>query len=91
VQYDYPRPPPSSPEPSRPGPEHIADLADLSTDWLQAFSHTLVYLNQEKMLALIQTLPPSQATLIQRLTHHVQEFEYEVLMALIQSALRVRP
>lgn len=90
VQYDYPYPSPSPPSPAEPALT-IADFTDLSTDWLQEFSQTLVYLNQEKMLALIQTLPPSQTPLIQRLTHHVQEFEYEVLMALIQATLTVRP
>jgi PAS domain S-box-containing protein len=86
VQYTYPTAQAVfSPEAAP--PLSAADFAPLSQDWLQQFYQTLVYLNQEKMLALIHTLPPHQEALIQQLTHHVQEFQYEVLMELTQAAL----
>jgi PAS domain S-box-containing protein len=86
VQYTYPTAQAVfSPEAAP--PLSAADFAPLSKDWLQQFYQTLVYLNQEKMLALIHTLPPHQEALIQQLTHHVQEFQYEVLMELTQAAL----
>jgi PAS domain S-box-containing protein len=86
VQYTYPAAQAVfSPEAAP--PLSAADFAPLSKDWLQQFYQTLVYLNQEKMLALIHTLPPHQEALIQQLTHHVQEFQYEVLMELTQAAL----
>jgi PAS domain S-box-containing protein len=86
VQYTYPTAQAVfSPEAAP--PLSAADFAPLSQAWLQQFYQTLVYLNQEKMLALIHTLPPHQEALIQQLTHHVQEFQYEVLMELTQAAL----
>ena len=63
------------------------DLEGLPSTWLHDFYEALIRLHQEDMIALVQALPPTHAPLGATLTHHIQEFQYEILMDLVQTAL----
>jgi DNA-binding NarL/FixJ family response regulator len=60
-------------------------LQTLSPDWVAQFQAALIYLDQEQMLGLIADLPPKQAPIAQALSYRVEEFDYALLLTLIQS------
>jgi CheY-like chemotaxis protein len=60
-------------------------LQDLPADWLTQFHDALLQLNQTEMLTLINHLPPEQAAVAGALHRKVQDFDFEVLLDLLQS------
>jgi PAS domain S-box-containing protein len=60
-------------------------LQDLPADWLAQFHDALLQLNQTEMLTLINHLPPEQAAVAGALHRKVQDFDFEVLLDLLQS------
>ncbi|WP_228052845.1 PAS domain S-box protein [Nodosilinea sp. LEGE 07298] len=62
-------------------------LKSLPPAWLTQFHTALIQLNQAQMLALINDLPPEQATVAQTLHYKVNDFDYELLLDLIQTFL----
>lgn len=81
----------SPPHPEQPSsaalPLTVETLQTLSTEWLQQFHAALIQLKQDEMLALIANLPAENAEMAQQLTQKVQDFDYEVLLDLIQTCV----
>jgi PAS domain S-box-containing protein len=60
-----------------------ADLATMSTDWVQQLKQAANRANSKQLLSLIEQIPPEQATLAQTLIHLVNNFCFEEIVAAI--------
>lgn len=63
-------------------------LRVLPGDWIVQFTAAITCLDQEAMLALIRQLPSEHIELAEALRQKVQDFDYEILLALTQPQIR---
>jgi flagellar biosynthesis/type III secretory pathway protein FliH len=85
--YDSAALPPFAAEQQPRQPLTAETLQVLPLAWIQQFYQAIVRLDETQMLALIAEVTDAQPDLAQRLTHRVQNFDYDLLLNLCQLIL----
>jgi signal transduction histidine kinase/DNA-binding response OmpR family regulator len=68
---------------------HPACLRNMPTDWQHQLYQATINLNAELILALLNAMPVEQADLAEALRLRVQEFDFEIILHLVQGAMKV--
>ncbi|NJL49421.1 MAG: hypothetical protein HC929_20720 [Leptolyngbyaceae cyanobacterium SM2_5_2] len=66
---------------------HADSLRTRPLDWLHQLYQATINLNAEHILELINAMPEEQALLAEALRVRVQEFDFEVILNLVQGAI----
>jgi hypothetical protein len=61
----------------------------MPADWQHQLYQATINLNAELILALLDAMPVEQADLAEALRLRVQEFDFEIILNLVQGAMKV--